>query len=373
MEKVIKINPSHLPSWKLKAEIYKDLNEYELAIECYNTILKLEPEDKKTLEKLEELKRKDQKNYATEEKQQPKDDVSSLFEKIVSDIADWEELGKLLINERKYYEAINLFDEVIQENPDLDLPWAYKGEALANLKRTNEAVQCFDKALELNPLNAKTWWMKGKCMNTQQKALECYQEAARLEPKRWLVNLAIIHSNSKRFNEALECIDKALELSSENEPIKIIKWVILCGLEYGNNFYAPVANSLLFTIIPRTTPILYTTKMKLSWTTVVGYSRYPKVRKLDTEVFFTNSGIACFFPISKNVNMQDLNSFRPRFIPYKNNADPSLDLRFTSLINDMAFGEYRFKLVRNPTYESQQDFKKRSKLFKTVIQQYIPQ
>ena len=372
MEKVRKINPSHLPSWKLKAEIYKDLNEFEQALKCYNTILKLEPEDKKTLEKLEELKRKDQKNYATEEKEQPKYDVSFLFEKIVSDIADWEELGKLLINERKFYEAINLFDEVIQENPDLDIPWAYKGEALAYLKRPHEAVQSFDKALELNPLKAKTWWMKGKCMNTQQKALECYQEAAKLEPKIWLVNLAIIHSNSKRFNEALECINKALDLNSENEPIKIIKWVILCGLEYGKNFYAPVANSLLCTIIPRTTPILYTTKMKLSWTTVVAFSRYPKRRKLDTEVFFTNGGIACFFPISKNVNMQDLNSFRPRFIPYMNIAEPSLDLRFSSLINNMVFGEFRFKLVRNPTYESQQDFKKRSKLFKTIIQQYMP-
>jgi len=69
--------------------------------------------------------------------------------------------------------------------------WYNKGLAFFNLSRYDESLQCYDKAIQLEPNNAVYWNKKGSAL-----------------------------FRLSRYNEALQCYDKAIQL----EPNKAVYW-----------------------------------------------------------------------------------------------------------------------------------------------------
>ena len=60
-------------------------------------------------------------------------------------------MGKKQLEDRQYDDALNLFQKAILLNRnDPDL-WNLKGIALRSLRRYNEAIECFNKSLEIDP------------------------------------------------------------------------------------------------------------------------------------------------------------------------------------------------------------------------------
>jgi len=60
-------------------------------------------------------------------------------------------MGKKQLEDRQYDDALNLFQKAILLNQnDPDL-WNLKGIALRSLGRYNEAIECFNKSLEIDP------------------------------------------------------------------------------------------------------------------------------------------------------------------------------------------------------------------------------
>ena len=60
-------------------------------------------------------------------------------------------IGKKQLEDRQYDDALNLFQKAILLNRnDPDL-WNLKGIALRSLGRYNEAIECFNKSLEIDP------------------------------------------------------------------------------------------------------------------------------------------------------------------------------------------------------------------------------
>jgi len=60
-------------------------------------------------------------------------------------------MGKKQLEDGQYDDALNLFQKAILLNRnDPDL-WNLKGIALRSLGRFNEAVECFNKSLEIDP------------------------------------------------------------------------------------------------------------------------------------------------------------------------------------------------------------------------------
>lgn len=67
------------------------------------------------------------------------------------ELEELNEIGKTLIDEGKYEEAIECFDKIIELNPAFIKAYNNKGISLSWLSRDEEAIECFDKAIGLNP------------------------------------------------------------------------------------------------------------------------------------------------------------------------------------------------------------------------------
>ncbi|MGQ0795002.1 MAG: tetratricopeptide repeat protein [Nitrosopumilaceae archaeon] len=70
---------------------------------------------------------------------------------ISTQIENFLQKGKSLVQDGKYDEALNLFEKALELYPDDNRLWNQKGVALRSLGRYNEAIECFNKSLELVP------------------------------------------------------------------------------------------------------------------------------------------------------------------------------------------------------------------------------
>ena len=63
--------------------------------------------------------------------------------------------GKLLLEENKFEEALGFFDQALLLNQKDPELWNHKGVALRSIGRYDEALECFNKSLELDPRDKK--------------------------------------------------------------------------------------------------------------------------------------------------------------------------------------------------------------------------
>ena len=69
----------------------------------------------------------------------------------MTSIDELSKTGKKQLEDMQYEDALNSFEHAISLNQnDPDL-WNLKGIALRSLGRYNEAVECFNKSLEIDP------------------------------------------------------------------------------------------------------------------------------------------------------------------------------------------------------------------------------
>jgi Flp pilus assembly protein TadD len=61
------------------------------------------------------------------------------------------EKGKKLLDETKFEDALGFFEQALLQDQENPELWNYKGVALRSMGRYNEALECFNKSLELDP------------------------------------------------------------------------------------------------------------------------------------------------------------------------------------------------------------------------------
>jgi tetratricopeptide (TPR) repeat protein len=64
---------------------------------------------------------------------------------------------------------------VVSTEPDNAADWNKKGNTLYNLKKYDEAIKCYDKAIEINPNDAGPWEGKGNALYGLGKYKEAKQ------------------------------------------------------------------------------------------------------------------------------------------------------------------------------------------------------
>jgi tetratricopeptide (TPR) repeat protein len=130
--------------------------------------------------------------------------------------------GKIDLLDKKYEEAVEHFDKVIEMDSYYFKAWRYKGFALDDLGRHKEALVCYDRALEIKPDYEDAWYNKGIALGhlgRHKEALVCYDKALEIKPDyedAWN-NKGYALGRLGRHEEALVCYDKALEIKPDDE------------------------------------------------------------------------------------------------------------------------------------------------------------
>ena len=69
----------------------------------------------------------------------------------MNQIEEFVEKGKKLLDDTKFEDALGFFEQaLLLDQSDPEL-WNYKGVALRSMGRYDEALECFNKSLELDP------------------------------------------------------------------------------------------------------------------------------------------------------------------------------------------------------------------------------
>ena len=147
----------------------------------------------------------------------------------------WANLGYILNDLGRWQEALAACDRSLALDSSSGAEWTRKSFALIGLKRYDEALVACDRALALDPNLAMAWNNKGIALNELKRyddAIVAYDRALALDP-----NFALAWSNKGaaldalgRPQEALLCLDRAIRLSPNHPEIWHDRAVALRGL-----------------------------------------------------------------------------------------------------------------------------------------------
>lgn len=118
-------------------------------------------------------------------------------------------LGFMLVQMKKYEEAIEVLDRVIELTPEMEYAHLNKGFSLYSLKRYNDAIKAYSNTVELFPENADAWMFLGMSymqLKGWSKAVDPLKKAIDLRPDNGnaYYNLAICYLNLKDNYSARE-------------------------------------------------------------------------------------------------------------------------------------------------------------------------
>ena len=105
-------------------------------------------------------------------------------------------LGKSLIAQGRFQEAIPVLEAAIALQPEAAIAWLNLGRAFLQLDRTSDAELCFRRALEFDPRNLHAAWYLARLLASQgdkEQAHALYEKAAtwaaQRQQKEWLVRI----------------------------------------------------------------------------------------------------------------------------------------------------------------------------------------
>ncbi len=144
--------------------------------------------------------------------------------------------GEALWNIGRYNESLLSFNEVLNLSPYYVRAWVGKGVALHGLGNFNESRQAYDEALEIDPAYAMAWndkaWLFYK-QDMYQEAVDYSDRAIKILNKNLAATIdtkAVALEKLGKNDEALQCIDRALELTPTDSIVWIHKGDILKAL-----------------------------------------------------------------------------------------------------------------------------------------------
>ncbi|MDZ8083176.1 MAG: CHAT domain-containing protein [Nostoc sp. DcaGUA01] len=163
----------------------------------------------------------------------------------------WQLRGIVLVNLRRFEEAIASFDSALDIKRDDHETWYNRGVALANLRRFEEAITSYDSALNIKRNYDAAWCNQGVALvnlGRFKEAIVSYDKAIEFKPDRdeaWNGRGAVL-SNLGQYEEALASYNSALNIKRDDHKTWYNKGLTLNRLEQFEEAMASYNNALKF-------------------------------------------------------------------------------------------------------------------------------
>ncbi len=137
---------------------------------------------------------------------------------------------------KRYQEALEEYNNIIEIEPDFLPAWQNKGYILRELERYGEAIEAYDEYLRIIPNTVDILYFRGLTKNKQKqykKAIEDFDSVIAIKPDDIdaRIDKAISYWKMEDNESALEAIDQALELDDMNVGALNVKGGILAGMK----------------------------------------------------------------------------------------------------------------------------------------------
>jgi tetratricopeptide (TPR) repeat protein len=122
------------------------------------------------------------------------------------------------VKQKKFEEALEIFEQVLDMNQEIPEAWNNQGVALYGLGRIEEAMQSYDRCLAIDPENLDALRNKGFLLRNQKKleeALQVYDSVLQKGGDAFdMESTATVLTALGRLEEALNCLYLAREAMS---------------------------------------------------------------------------------------------------------------------------------------------------------------
>jgi len=144
-----------------------------------------------------------------------------IIEKDPRNKAAYENLGKLYLEQKKYSDALEVYEHLTKENPADDTYFSKLGLVYFNLSNFDKAIESYNKSIELRPDASHRLINLSLCFESKgevDKAIEVVERALAISPDnpKYMLLLADFLIQTEKKGVAKEVLEKILELEPTN-------------------------------------------------------------------------------------------------------------------------------------------------------------
>jgi tetratricopeptide (TPR) repeat protein len=180
----VESEPRSAPAWFYLGWAYRNLTQYDQAVQAYREALRIQPDWASAWFLLggtySDLKQYDQAIQAYREGMRIDPEKANVLN-------IWSSLGRAYFSNKQHDQAIQAYREALRIQPENAETWLFLGWAYNDLKQYDQAIQAYREALRIQPEYALAWQSLGGVysdLKQYDQAIQAYQEALRIDPKK---------------------------------------------------------------------------------------------------------------------------------------------------------------------------------------------
>jgi tetratricopeptide (TPR) repeat protein len=134
------------------------------------------------------------------------------------------------VRQKKYEEALEIFERLLANNPDMPEAWNNRGVALFGLGRIDQSLESYERCLSIDSENMDALRNKGFLLRNQKRleeALSVYDTVLQIGGDAYdMEATAAVLTGLDRLEEALSCLylaRDAMPLQRLEEEIEMVK------------------------------------------------------------------------------------------------------------------------------------------------------
>lgn len=217
--KALESSDDKVELWSLIGMEYMIIEDYQNAITYFKFYLREEPDDHQILCNL---------LYCFDALQQYEKAIEVLNEILENNPYDevvWYEIGKQYLNLNRKVDALNAFDFAIISKDQFTGAYIEKGKVLEDLKRFNEAIENYQIAIQIDDPSAYSYLRIAKCheaLHNDTLAIQYFEKSIQEDPsneKSW-VSFIDFYIKKNDTNKAVFYTKKALLIDKDSIAFK---------------------------------------------------------------------------------------------------------------------------------------------------------